>query len=410
MHYKSLGDPAAKTAVVFVHGWSCDLTSWRAQVPAFEGKARMVLVDLPGHGKSDRPVLDYTTERFASATEAVMREAGVERALLVGHSMGTPVIRQFARRYPQRTLGLVAVDGALRLPKMERAQLDAFVSRFASPDFEKALSGFVESMFVPTTSETSKAAIRATTAGATQSVAVSAMKNMFDPAGWNDDPIRAPLQVLVAKSPSWSADYFAFVRTLNPAAEIHEIEGSGHFVMIEKPAEVNALLLAFASKTGAIPMRALRPGRPGDVSSVDAIVKAVYDVISGPAARKRDWDRFRSLFADGARLIPVGSRAAGDWGPRVLDPEEYVARASAIFEKEGFYETEAARRVEQFGHVAHVFSTYESRHDAKEKEPFARGINSFQLVFDGMRWWVVSIFWEAESETVKIPADYLPPR
>lgn len=253
VHYKSLGDPTSKTAVVFVHGWSCDLTSWRAQVPAFEGKARLLLVDLPGHGKSDRPPVEYTMVRFADAVEAVMRDAGVERALLVGHSMGTPVIRQFARKYPQKTLGLVAVDGALRLPKMERAQLDAFISRFASPDFGKALNGFVESMFAPTTSEASKAAIRATTASATQHVAVSAMKNMFDPAGWSDDQVRVPLQVIVAKSPLWSADYFAFVKTLNPAVEIHEIEDSGHFVMIEKPAEVNALLLGFASKTGAIP-------------------------------------------------------------------------------------------------------------------------------------------------------------
>ena len=124
VHYKSLGDPAARTAVVFVHGWSCDLTSWRAQVPAFEGKARMLLVDLPGHGKSDRPDVDYTMERFGRAVEAVTRDAGVERALFVGHSMGTPVIREFARKYPQKTLGLVAVDGALRLPKMERGQLE----------------------------------------------------------------------------------------------------------------------------------------------------------------------------------------------------------------------------------------------------------------------------------------------
>ena len=110
------------------------------------------------------------------------------------------------------------------------------------------------------------------------------------------------------------------MRTLNPAADVVEIPDAGHFVMMEKPAEVNAALVAFAAKAGAIPMRALRPGRPEDVASREAIVKAVYDTISGPAG-KRDWDRFRSLFADGARLIPVGPRAAGDYGPRVLDPD-----------------------------------------------------------------------------------------
>src|SRR5664279_2293303 len=73
VHYKSLGDPAAKTAVVFIHGWSCDMTAWRAQAPAFEGKARMLFVDLPGHGKSDRPAVDYTMERFADAVDTVLK-------------------------------------------------------------------------------------------------------------------------------------------------------------------------------------------------------------------------------------------------------------------------------------------------------------------------------------------------
>ena len=108
VHYKSLGDPAATAAVVFVHGWSCDMTSWRAQVRAFEGKARVLLLDLPGHGESDRPDGEYTMERFADAVEAVLRDAKVERALVVGHSMGTPVARQFLRKFPQKTLGLVA--------------------------------------------------------------------------------------------------------------------------------------------------------------------------------------------------------------------------------------------------------------------------------------------------------------
>ncbi len=253
VHFKSVGDPAAKTAVVFVHGWSCDLTSWRSQVPALEGKARMLLVDLPGHGKSDRPAVDYTMERFARAVEAVMRDAGVERALLVGHSMGTPVVRQFARRYPQKTLGLVAVDGALRPYFKDPAQVEKFVAMFSGPDFAKALDGFLGATFVPSTPESVKADVRRMAAGATQSVAVSAMRGQFDPAIWNDDPIGVPLQVIVAKNPTWNADYFAYVKTLNSSAEIHEIPDAGHFVMMEKPAEVNAVLLAFASKTGAIP-------------------------------------------------------------------------------------------------------------------------------------------------------------
>jgi pimeloyl-ACP methyl ester carboxylesterase len=410
VHYKSFGDPDAKTAVVFVHGWSCDLTVWRAQVPAFAGKARVLLVDLPGHGKSDRPAVDYSMDRFARAVDAVMKDAGVERALLVGHSMGTPVIRQFWRLFPQKTVGLVAMDGPLRTYTRDPKQVQAFVDRFSGPDFGKTLAGFVDTMFVASTPEDVKASVRAMMGGATPQVAGSAMKEMFDLAIWKDDPIGVPLEVMVAKSPNWSADYFAYVKTLNPSAEIVEVPEAGHFLMLEKPVEVNAALVAFAARAGAVPMRAARPGRPEDVSSSEAIVKAVYDVISGPAGKARDWDRFRSLFAEGARLIPVGRRAAGDFGPRVLDPEAYVTRATPIFEKEGFFESEVSRRSEAFGHIVHVFSTYDARHAPSDPTPFARGINSFQLAFDGTRWWVVTILWEAESDTLKIPATYLPPR
>jgi hypothetical protein len=337
-----------------------------------------------------------------------MKDALVERALLVGHSMGTPVARQFWRKYPAKTLGIAAVDGALRTYFKDPKQIDAFVARFSGPDFEKTMSGFVESMFIPATPESVKADVRKMSAGFTQPVAASAMKGMFDPAIWTDDPIKVPLLVLVAKGPSWSADYFAYVRTLNPDAVIVEVADAGHFVMLERPAEVNAALVAFAAKAGAIPMRALRPGRPEDVSSPGAIVNAVYDVISGPAGQRRDWDRFRSLFADGARLIPTGPRPSGDFGPRVLDPEGYIRRSEPIFETTSFFEKEVARRVESFGHIVHMFSTYEARHDPKDAAPFVRGINSFQLVFDGARWWVVTIFWEAESEAAKIPKEYLP--
>ena len=149
---------------------------------------------------------------------------------------------------------------------------------------------------------------------------------------------------------------------------------------------------------------------PADVESIDAIIAASYDVISGPAGKKRDWDRERSLFAPGARLIPtatVPGQTDVALAPLVLDVEGYIARVEPLFAKEGFYETEVARRVEQFGQIAHVWSTYESRHDQGEQEPFMRGINSFQLFHDGNRWWILSIYWQHESNKHPIPAKYL---
>lgn len=141
-----------------------------------------------------------------------------------------------------------------------------------------------------------------------------------------------------------------------------------------------------------------------DTDSIDSLEKAVYDVISGPAGT-RDWARFKALFADGARLIPVRTTPQGAT-PQVWTPDEYAQRAGATFEKTAFYENEIARRLETFGNIAHIFSTYESRHAPGEK-PFARGINSFLFVKSGDVWKVMTISWDSESPGNPIPEKYL---
>jgi hypothetical protein len=146
---------------------------------------------------------------------------------------------------------------------------------------------------------------------------------------------------------------------------------------------------------------------PADVASIDSIIAALYDVISGPAGKKRDWDRMRSLFVPGARLIPTGPRQAGGYGSRVLTVDDYIERSSPFFEKEGFYESETSRVTEQFGQIAHAFSTYDSKHAPGDAKPFARGINSIQLMNDGKRWWIVTIFWQGEDEKNPLPEKYL---
>jgi len=146
--------------------------------------------------------------------------------------------------------------------------------------------------------------------------------------------------------------------------------------------------------------------RASDVDSVEHIIAAVYDVISGPPG-KRDWDRFRSLYYPGARMIPSGRNDKGTVTARVLTPEDYITRSQGFFDKEGFFEKPAANRVEVWDHIAHVWSTYESRHAKDDAKPFARGINSFQLVNDGSRWWILSVYWEAEDAAHPLPEKYL---
>ncbi|HEY0657740.1 MAG TPA: hypothetical protein VGD05_04665 [Pyrinomonadaceae bacterium] len=151
-----------------------------------------------------------------------------------------------------------------------------------------------------------------------------------------------------------------------------------------------------------------KEANPADVSSIDAIIKAVYNVISGDAGQKRDWNRFHTLFHKDARMIPTGKNPTnGIVSARALTPEDYIKRTETVFAKEGFYEREKARRVEIYGNIAHVFSTYESFHSLSDAKPFMRGINSFQLLNDGKRWWVVTIYWQGETPENQIPKKYL---
>ncbi|HEV7889957.1 MAG TPA: hypothetical protein VGP08_04930 [Pyrinomonadaceae bacterium] len=185
------------------------------------------------------------------------------------------------------------------------------------------------------------------------------------------------------------------------------------------------LLVGHARAQSSDAVKSQTPGgtqtaaRTSDVASIDSIIAAVYDVISGPAGQKRDWERMRSLFVPGARLMPTSPvRPAGTapdaplkgdepYATRVLDVDGYIARGGPYLEEHGFFERQSASRVETYGHIAHVWSTYESRHKAEDPKPFARGINSIQLMNDGTRWWIVSIFWEQETPRTQIPSKYL---
>lgn len=172
-----------------------------------------------------------------------------------------------------------------------------------------------------------------------------------------------------------------------------------------------SLGLAGAARAQAAPAAvsaaASVPANPADVSSIDAILKALYDVISGPAGQKRNWDRFRSLFVPGARLIPTGQPAGQPARATVLTPEEYIQRAGVSLERDGFFEREIGRSVDTFGRITQVFSAYDSKRAPEDAKPFQRGINSIQLLNDGTRWWVVSVYWDAERPDNPIPERYL---
>jgi pimeloyl-ACP methyl ester carboxylesterase len=248
VHYKSLGE--GDTAVVFVHGWCCDHSVWRDQAAGLNGKVRMLFIDLPGYGKSDKPKTDCTIELFAKGIDAVLRDAGVEHAVLVGHSMGTPVVRQVYRQHPDKVQALVFVDGALRPFTKDSAEAEKFLSMFKEDTFKETAPRFLAGMLTPATPKAARARIERLVAGTDPKVAISSMRGMLDPKAWTDDPVKVPAQALMAKSPFWTAEYKAFVKKLVPGVDYREFDGVGHFLFMEKPKEFNAALAEFLKKQG----------------------------------------------------------------------------------------------------------------------------------------------------------------
>ncbi len=144
------------------------------------------------------------------------------------------------------------------------------------------------------------------------------------------------------------------------------------------------------------------------VSTLDNIVDALYATVSGEKGVKRDWEFFRFLFYPDARLIPSGKNQEGIFGARYLTPDDYIERSGPWLAENGFFETEIHRTAQEFGNLAHVFSTYEAFRSTSDEEPFMRGINSIQLMNDGERWWIINIYWTQESAENPIPKKFLP--
>jgi pimeloyl-ACP methyl ester carboxylesterase len=244
IHYQSYGQ--GSEAFVLVHGWSSNLTAWGYQIPDLAKRARVVALDLPGHGQSDKPQLAYTMDHFAAAVDAVMKDAKVERAVLLGHSMGTPVVRQFYRKYPKKTLAIVIVDGALR-PFGDKAMRDQFTNAIKAPTYKDFAAPMLAQMAGLLSTEDLDR-VKASFANTPQYVLVSAMESMYDDALYANDKINVPVLAILAKGPFWPADTEQFLKGLAPDLEFVIWEGVDHFLHLEKKKEFNDAVIAFVDK------------------------------------------------------------------------------------------------------------------------------------------------------------------
>jgi pimeloyl-ACP methyl ester carboxylesterase len=245
VHYVNYGK--GSEALVLIHGWTMNVDNWRDQIPVFAKGNRVIALDLPGHGRSDKPQITYSMELFARAVEAVMSDAKVKRAVLVGHSMGTPIARQFYRKYPEKTLAIVIVDGPLR-PFGDQTMMAKFIAGFRAPNYQETVSKMFDGMFGPSLSAEGRERIKASLMNTPQHVVVGAMEGMADPSIWGEDKINVPVLAIMAKNPFFGADIEQRYRGIAPNMEFLMWDGVGHFIMMEKPKEFNEAVVAFLDK------------------------------------------------------------------------------------------------------------------------------------------------------------------
>ncbi|HKX83906.1 MAG TPA: alpha/beta hydrolase [Pyrinomonadaceae bacterium] len=244
INYLDIGNTKSKNALVLVHCWTCNVEFWKDNYKAFQNY-RVIAMDLPGHGTSDKPKVDYSMEYFAKAVDTVMKGAGVKKGVLAGHSMGTPVMRKYYELYPEKTLGLIIVDGAL-LPFGPRADVEKFFEPIFK-DYKAGAPAFIDGM-LPTVAPALKAFIRSSMLSTPDYVGASAMRLMLDDAYATHGKINVPVLAVMAQTPFWPADLETKYRDIAPDLDFRMWTGVSHFLQLEKPKEFNAAVAEFISK------------------------------------------------------------------------------------------------------------------------------------------------------------------
>src|SRR3989441_297979 len=252
IHYVTAGK--GNHTIVLVHCWAGNSGFWREQVPALADQARLVLIDLPGHGRSDKPHTQYTMDFFASAVLTVMRDAHVDKATLVGHSMGTPVMCRVYKQAPEKVAALVAIDGILRKPKMPAEQAEKFIAAFRAPEYRENTRQVMGAMFPVPGTEALRDRVVSELLATPKYVMLGAMEGMFgaDQPDWDVKKSTVLVIVLNAPNPMWTDEYKDYVPTLSAKTDYRLIDGVCDWLMLEKSGEFNTALIEMLSKFGLI--------------------------------------------------------------------------------------------------------------------------------------------------------------
>jgi len=237
-HYTSLGH--GEPALVFVHGWTCDSSFWKAQMDEFSKRRRVIALDLPGHGQTPSPTSGFQPRTFVEAVDEVIRSAKLKKVILVGHSMGGAVIRQYARLHPDRVAGLVFIDAPFEFK--DTPEIHALASSFGGAEGPANRKQFIERMFLPSTPPALREEILTAMLKPSEMVAVGAFAWLVDELTSPQKPLEWPALVLIRQDGRKPPEELA------PKATVVEVQGAGHFVMNEQPQATNRMISDFIAK------------------------------------------------------------------------------------------------------------------------------------------------------------------
>src|SRR5256885_6662386 len=243
VHYTNYGN--GDVALLLVHGWACDETVWTEQAPALAERIRVITVDLPGHGQSDKPnTIEYDKALYTRAIDGALKNAGAKSVIIVGHSNATPFTREHYRKFPAKVKALVVVDGPLHA-MFDRDTMEKFVVPLKGDNYPEAAGRVIAGMTKEVKDAALREKIKALMLKTPQHVAVSEFEATADEDLWKADKIDIPVLMIMAKQPAWSPEYEQFVRGLIPKLDYQVWGNVSHFLMMEKPREFNAAVLKF---------------------------------------------------------------------------------------------------------------------------------------------------------------------
>lgn len=253
IHYKTYGD--AETTLVFVHGFGCDMRAWDYQVNDLAKQYKLIFIDLPGFGKSDKPETDYTLDFFAKCVKQVVDEQKIEKAVLVGHSLGTPICRQFCFNYPEKVKALCDVDGVYCFYPKDTLYTEAyyaflcnFANSFRGDDLKHNITTFTKDLVVSSTPKEVYNYALANMPETPEHVAFSTMSNLIDKKYWTREQIHVPALVLCTQNSDIPPDNYQLMQELYSNMKYNEFNDLGHFIMMENPKMFNEVLCNFVNE------------------------------------------------------------------------------------------------------------------------------------------------------------------